>query len=106
MGRVGPSGAEWGRVGLGGVGMHWDAIKQLQQDDGGRAGRAGQNRAGQNWLGLGGARAAQGRAGQGKAGPSGAWGEGGRLLAERAGQWGGVGHALGFNSITLRPGPG
>ena len=29
-GPVGPSGAEWGGVGLGGpLGMHWDAIKQL-----------------------------------------------------------------------------
>ena len=32
------------------------------------------------------------------------WGRVGRVRAEWG--WGGVGHALGFNSITLRLGPG
>ena len=62
---MGRSGAEWGRVGLGGVGeglgMHWDAIKQLQDDAGGRGGGLPGHGAG-----------LQGWAAWGRFGPSGA----------------------------------
>ena len=93
-GRVGPSRAEWGRLGLsgwGGVG-HALGFNQITL----RLGLA--TRIGQ--------------VGPREAGPSGAefksprklGAEWGRVGPSRAG--GGVGHALKFNEITLRLGPG